>query len=83
MVNTVASYEPSDQEGCRHPRNMELRLIACRRVEDGGPILRAQDLVHSKERVPDSSKRHFVLSSSDRVDGWNIPPNQLATKDAH
>jgi hypothetical protein len=83
MGYTIASNEPGDQEGCRHPSHMILRLITRRGVQDDGPILRTQNLVHPKERVPDGTKRHFILIPSIRIDRRNIPPNQLTTKNAH
>jgi hypothetical protein len=62
---------------------MILRLITRRGIQDDSPIFRTQDLVHSKERVPDGTKRHFILNPRIGIDRRNVPPNQLATKNAH
>jgi len=76
---TVAHDEPRNEECCRNPCNMILCLKLGRSVQNLGPILRAQNLIHCQEGVPHSTEGHFVLIP-ELIDCRNIPSNQLTGK---
>jgi len=61
---------------------MILSLESSCDIEDLGPILGTQKLVHREKRVPNRSERHLILIAVE-IDGWYIPSNELTGQNSN